>query len=184
HEPELIGEIVMSLRIGMIGAGTMAQDHAAALAEVAGARLVAVADPLLERTQAMAARHDATAYADYRDLLDGVEAVWICTPPFLHREQAETCAAAGKHLFVEKPLALTVADCRAIIAAARQHRVQLMVGQVFRFYPVFQEAFRRFEAGDLGDLVTCWSTRMGYHPPSTMPAWRTDPALSGGFTIE
>ncbi len=84
----------------------------------------------------------------------------------MHREQAETCAAAGMHLVVEKPLALTVADCRAIIAAARQHHVQLMVGQVFWFYPVFQEAYRRFAAGDLGDLITCSSTRMGYHAPA------------------
>ena len=91
----------MSLRIGMIGAGTMAQEHAAALTDVSGARLVAVADPLMERTEELAARHDARAYADYHDLLDAVDAVWICTPPFLHREQADTCAAAGKHLFVE-----------------------------------------------------------------------------------
>lgn len=58
----------MSLRIGIIGAGTMAQDHAAAVVEVTSTRRVAVADPLLERTQEMAARHDATAYADYHDL--------------------------------------------------------------------------------------------------------------------
>ncbi len=174
----------MSIRIGIIGAGTMATDHANALAGVAGARVVAIADPVVQRAQEVAAAHDARAYADYHDILDGVDAVWICTPPFLHREQAETCAAAGKHLFMEKPLALTLADCRAVIAAAREHGVRLMVGQVFHFYPIFQEAYRRLEAGELGDVVTCWSTRMGYYPPDTMPAWRTDPALSGGFTIE
>src|SRR5579875_704693 len=146
----------MSIRIGIIGAGTMATDHANALAGVAGARVVAIADPVVQRAQEVAAAHDARAYADYRDMLDGVDAVWICTPPFLHREQAETCAAAGKHLFVEKPLALGITDCQAIVDAARSARVKLMVGHVFHFYPVFQEAYRRFEAGELGDLVTCW----------------------------
>lgn len=174
----------MAIRIGIIGAGTMARDHADALARVDGGQIVAIADPLLERAQQIAAAHHAAAYADYRDLLDHVDAVWIVTPPFMHREQAETCAAAGKHLFIEKPLALTLADGRAILDVTRASGAALMVGQVFRFYPVFQEAYRRFEQGDLGDLITCWSTRMGYYPPRLMPSWRTDPRLGGGFTVE
>src|SRR5690349_9008065 len=125
----------MSIRIGLIGAGVMARDHARALVDVAGARVVAVADPIAGRAAEVASLHGAKAYADYHDLLDNVDAVWICTPPFLHREQAETCAAAGKHLFVEKPLALTTAGGQAIIEAARVHQVKLMVGQIFRFYP-------------------------------------------------
>jgi predicted dehydrogenase len=145
---------------------------------------VAVADPLLERAQEVAGVHQAPAYADYRDLLDAVDAVWICTPPYLHREQAETCAAAGKHLFIEKPLALTLADCQAIVDIARAYKVKLAVGQVFHFYPVFQEAHRRFEAGELGDLISCWSKRMAYSPASEMPEWRTDPRRGGGYTVE
>ncbi|GAC1394880.1 MAG: Gfo/Idh/MocA family oxidoreductase [Chloroflexota bacterium] len=173
-----------SLRIGLIGAGTMASSHAQALAVVRGARITRIADPLVERAQELAAVHGAEAVADYRDLLDSVDAVWIATPPYLHREQAEVCAAAGKHLFMEKPLALTLSDCDAIIAAAHRHGVRLMVGQVFRFYPVFMEAYRRFEAGELGDLISSWSKRMAYDPAAQMPAWRTDPRKGGGFTLE
>ena len=145
----------MVLRVGLIGSGVMGGAHAQALSSVAQAQIVAVADPILERARDLAGRYKAQAYADYRDLLDDIDAVWICTPSFLHREQAETSAAAGKHLFVEKPLALSIADGQAIIAAARAAQVTLMVGHVFHFYPVFQEAYRRFETGELGDLIMC-----------------------------
>lgn len=174
----------MSIRIGLIGAGTMARDHARALVGVTGAEVVAVADPVLERATEVAALHHARVYADYRDLLDSVDAVWICTPPFLHREQVETCAAAGKHIFAEKPIALTIPDCQAIIDAARRHKVKLAAGHVFRFYPVFQEAHRRLEAGELGDLILCWSKRLGAPPSYLMVPWRTDPTLGGSFMLD
>jgi len=174
----------MTLHLGLIGAGTMAESHARSLAGLAGAKVVMVADPMLERAQKLAALHGAQAHADFRDGLDGVDAVWISTPPFLHREQAEICAAAGKHLFMEKPLALTLDDCQAIVQAARTHRVKLMVGQVFHFYPVLQEVARRLASGDLGDVILGWSKRMAYYPPSEMPPWRTDPRKGGGYTIE
>src|SRR3954463_9855503 len=116
----------MLLRVGVIGAGVMGRAHAQALSGILQAQIVAVADPILERARDLAGRYKAQAYADYRDLLDDVDAVWICTPSFLHREQAETSAAAGKHLFVEKPLALSIADGQAIIATARAAQVILM----------------------------------------------------------
>ena len=174
----------MLTRVGVIGAGVMGRAHAQALSSIPQAQIVAVADPILERARDLAGRYKAQAYADYRDLPDDVDAVWICTPSFLHREQAETSAAAGKHLFVEKPLALSIADGQAIIAAARAAQVRLMVGHVFHFYPVFQEAYRRFETGDLGDLIMCWSKRMSYASPTHMTPWRADPRQGGGFTIE
>ena len=59
-----------------------------------------------------------------------------------------------------------------------------MVGHVFHFYPVFQEAYRRFEAGELGDLITCWCKRLSYATATLMTPWRTDPRQGGGFTIE
>lgn len=174
----------MPIRIGLIGAGVMARDHARALVDVAGAQVVAVADPIADRAAAVASLHGARTYADYHDLLDSVDAVWICTPPFLHREQAETCAAAGKHLFVEKPIALTTADGQAIIEAAGTHKVRLTVGQVFRFYPIFQEAKRLIDAGTLGDLIMCWSKRLDSPGAALVVPWRTDPRLGGGFCLE
>jgi predicted dehydrogenase len=174
----------MTIRIGLIGAGVMARDHARALVGVPGSQVVAVADPITERAAEVASLHGAQVYADYHDLLDSVDAVWICTPPFLHREQAETCAAAGKHLFVEKPIALTVVDGQAIIEVARTHRVQLTVGQVFRFYPMFQEAKRLIDAGTVGDLITCWSKRMDAPNAALLVPWRTNPLQGGGFCLE
>lgn len=59
-----------------------------------------------------------------------------------------------------------------------------MVGHVFHFYPVFQEAYRRFKAGELGDLVTCWCKRVAYPTSAALAPWRTDPRQGGGFTLE
>jgi predicted dehydrogenase len=174
----------MPIRIGLIGAGGMARDHACALAGVAGAQVVAVADPIAERAGEVAHLLGARTCANYHDLLGDVDAVWICTPPFLHREQAEVCAAAGKHIFVEKPLALTIAEGQAIIDAARTHRVKLTVGHVFHFYPIFQEAKRIIDAGTLGDLIMCWSKRFASLSSALLVPWRADPRQGGGFCLE
>src|SRR5947208_11157139 len=93
----------MPMRVGLIGAGVMGRAHAQALSSVPQAQIVAVADPILERAQELAGPYKAQAYVDYRDLLDDVDAVWVCTPSFLHRGPAESGGGAGQHPFVEEP---------------------------------------------------------------------------------
>ncbi|MER3404828.1 MAG: hypothetical protein C4289_06410, partial [Chloroflexota bacterium] len=81
------------VRVGIIGAGSMARTHAAALMAIDAVRLTAVADPELERAKELAAACGARASAELADVLEEVDAVWLCTPPFLHAAQAVAAAA-------------------------------------------------------------------------------------------
>src|SRR5207244_12659933 len=83
--PETEGRIV--LRVGMVGAGVIGRAHLPTLLQLEGAKVVGVADPVAPAAEALAAQAGTTAYADYRQLLGKVDAVWICTPTSLHPEQ-------------------------------------------------------------------------------------------------
>ena len=141
--------------IGVIGCGTIAQSaHLPAIARLRDrARLVAVADVRAEAA-AQAGRDWGAAgvYTDARALLarDDVEIVVIATPEFLHREQVEAAAAAGKHILCEKPMAPTVADADAILAAARAAGVKFMVGHSRRFTPRYQAVRAAIDRGAVG----------------------------------
>src|SRR4051812_1479075 len=141
------------LRIGLVGAGVIARDHLLALREVAGARVVAVADVALPRAQELAATVGAEATPQVGDLVGKVDAVWICSPPFLHAEQTVVFADAKVHVFCEKPFGLELDECDRMIAACQRNGVHLMVGQVIRYYPETLEIKRRVEAGEAGDPV-------------------------------
>ena len=120
------------LRFALVGTSGHANRVAApTLREHAGAELLGAVGSRPERTHAFASQHGLhRAYETLDDLLeDGdVEAVWICSPNHLHAEQAARCAAAGKHILVDKPLATSSADAAAAVAAARGAAVRLKVG--------------------------------------------------------
>src|SRR2546426_7488995 len=90
------------IRVGVIGVGSLGQHHARVFAELAGARLVGVADVDRARAIAIAGRHGCRAVTDYRELLPDVEAVSVVTPTLLHHVIARACLAAGRHVLVEK----------------------------------------------------------------------------------
>jgi|DewCreStandDraft_2_1066082.scaffolds.fasta_scaffold00202_85 predicted dehydrogenase len=176
-----MGEV---LRVGIIGAGSMAQAHAAALAAIEEVRVTAVADPELERARALAERLGARAVPEQADVLDDVDAVWLCTPPFLHCAQALAAAAAGKHVFCEKPMALTLDEADRMIAAARQAGVKLMIGQVLRYYPPIAALRTLVESGELGEVVYCFSRRFAAARFEAMAPWRRKGTMGGGFVLE
>jgi virulence factor len=127
------------IRVGVVGVGAMGQHHARIWATMPGSRLVGVADPNSERAQEIGARHDVPAYADYRKLLEEVDAVSLAAPTTLHYQIALECLARGVHLLVEKPLAATLSEARLLADAVRQAGVRLQVGHVERFNPTFGE---------------------------------------------
>src|SRR2546426_12261272 len=126
------------IRVGVIGVGSLGQHHARVFAELAGARLVGVADVDRARAIAIAGRHGCRAVTDYRELLPDVEAVSVVTPTLLHHVIARTCLAAGRHVLVEKPLAATVAEARDLVAAAADRGVTLQGGPIERFNAAFR----------------------------------------------
>lgn len=147
----------MSLRFGLIGAGRMGKVFAHTLAfSVAEVDLVAVSDIDETTAQEVAARFHASAgYTDYRRMLDdpSINAVVITTPTATHLKVVKDAAAAGKHIFCEKPLAETLVGCDEAISAAVAAGVKLQVGFMRRFDPAYVMAKKQIEAGVIGKPV-------------------------------
>jgi myo-inositol 2-dehydrogenase/D-chiro-inositol 1-dehydrogenase len=133
---------------------------------VAGGRLAAVADTDAQRRETFAGEFGLQAYADYRAMLQDPEldAVLIAAPNWLHAEMAIAAAAAGKNVFCQKPLALTVPDAEAIIHAARKSGVTLQVGFMLRFTPPMRKVKDLIESGALGNVIAIRAAIFGWEP--------------------
>jgi predicted dehydrogenase len=172
------------LRIALLGSGWIMDFHARAALEHPGAELVAAAswrEPSLDR---LAGRHGiARTTTDWRALAADpeVDAAVIGTPNALHAEQAAAFLDAGKHVLVEKPMARTVAEADAMIAAARGSGAWLMVAHCWRFHPDVRALRARVEAGELGEIVKTRS--YGAHARWGPSGWFTDPDLAGGGAL-
>jgi len=143
------------LKIAIIGAGVWGDTHAGIFAEHPAAENVAVCDKDKQRAMAVADKYGIKeVYTDYNEMLknSSCEAVSIVTPDHLHAEIAVACAAAGKDMLIEKPIATTREDTLKIVEAANKHNVRVMVDLHNRWSPPFASAKQAVEAGDLGEL--------------------------------
>jgi len=129
---------VTPLRVGVIGVGHLGQHHARLYAALSAARLVGVVDADAGRAKLIAERHGATVFADLAALLAQVEAVSVAVPTSAHYAVVKACLAAGVHVLVEKPIAVTPAEAWELVALARQRKRVLQVGHIERFNPVMQ----------------------------------------------
>src|SRR5206468_1418494 len=111
-----------------------------------------------------------------------IDVVDICLPTPLHRRAAERAFAAGKHVFLEKPIALTAEDAAAILDAGAQSRRILMVGLVLRFWPEYVELQRRLASDELGRPLVVSTRRLS--PAPDWSEWIADPAQSGGVPVD
>jgi len=151
------------MRVGVVGVGVMGSNHARVLADLAGVRLVGVADPDRRQCDMVADALSCVPFPDVSELLaEGVDAVTIAAPTHLHQELALECIRQGVHVLVEKPIAPSVAEGRAIIAAARHTGVCLMVGHVERFNPTVEAIKDAIRAEDILSIAI---TRVGPFPP-------------------
>jgi UDP-N-acetylglucosamine 3-dehydrogenase len=151
------------LRIGVVGVGVMGSNHARVLSDMAGVELVGVADPDRKARDFVSGALGCNAVTDVDELLGcGVEAVTIAAPTHLHHDIALKCIARGVHVLVEKPVASTVEEGRAIVAAARRAGVMLMVGHVERFNPAVESIKRAIKDQDILSIAI---TRVGPFPP-------------------
>lgn len=128
------------IRAGVWGVGAWGEKHARVCHALPEAALAGVYDRDAARAREVAERYGCPAFADPDALLAACDAVSIAVPTVEHREAVERAAAAGRHALVEKPMAVTVAEADAMIAAARRARVVLQVGQVERFNPALLAA--------------------------------------------
>jgi UDP-N-acetylglucosamine 3-dehydrogenase len=151
------------LRVGVVGVGVMGSNHARVLSDMAGVELVGVADPDRKRREHISGILGCTAVGDVHALLGcGIDAVIIAAPTHLHHDIALECIGRGVNLLVEKPVASTVEEGRAIVAAARRAGVTLMVGHVERFNPAVQSIKRAITDQHILSIAI---TRVGPFPP-------------------
>lgn len=171
------------LRIGMIGAGHIAQTHAICLSKISDVRIAAAFDSVPEKADVMAKRYGAIAYQNLESILAEVDAVYICTPPKYHREAAVRAIEAGVHVFCEKPLTASLEDAEAIENTVKYAKTTFMIGFNFRFSPPLARLKELVASGKLGDIYTFWGNRLLWSP-HMQPNWRTDPCFLCGMTIE
>jgi myo-inositol 2-dehydrogenase/D-chiro-inositol 1-dehydrogenase len=159
----------MTLRIGLLGAGRIGKVHAKAIAACAGARLVAVADALPMAAAALAELHGC-AVRDADAIVAGteVDAVLVCTPTDTHAALIEAAARAGKAVFCEKPIDLSLARVRACLAVVQSTGAPLMIGFNRRFDPHFAAVRAALDAGEIGavEMVQITSRDPGPPPPA------------------
>ena len=176
-----------NVRLGIIGLGGFGGVLAESAARSGAAEVVSCFARSPDTRAAFGQAHGCRAAESLDALLgdDEVDAVVLATPHSTHADLVEQAASAGKHVFVEKPLTLTVADARRAIAATDAAGVVLQVGQNRRRQPANRKIKSMIDAGALGTLLQLegFHTAAGGHKPD-LPAWRQDPAECpfGGMT--
>ncbi len=157
------------LGLAIAGLGMAGAVMVRAAAVHPGVKLVAAADPHDAPRDAFARDFNARAYEDIAELCadPAVDVVYVATPHQFHAAHAALAAGAGKHVILEKPMALTLADCDAIIAAVERANVHLIVGHTHAFDPAVREMRRIVASGELGRLgmIAAWNyTNFLYRP--------------------
>ena len=175
------------LSVALVGCGIMGQDLARQCAALDQARITAVSDVDESLASKLAQELSATAHTDYANMLDAVrpDAVVVAVPQFLHREVTTAAAQAGAHVFCEKPMAVTLEDCDAMITACQQAGVNLMIGQVCRYHGVHRKVRDLVAGGDLGRPICMMVRRVGgpWEGIWAKP-WRMKFANTGGGLME
>ncbi|MFN8376111.1 MAG: Gfo/Idh/MocA family oxidoreductase [Anaerolineae bacterium] len=172
--------------IGLVGAGAYGEFCLAAFAQMPEVKITAVADVNVARAQQLARHYQARAYDSLDALLADaeVEIVALNTPPNLHAPQGLAALHAGKHLFCEKPLALTVSEGEQLIDAAKAQELRLTVDYVMRQNPYWVAAAALKNSGVLGALrhMDLANHAAGLNLPDNH--WFWNKALSGGIWVE
>jgi len=170
----------MSVRIGFVGCGSVANYHMSSLTDLENVEMVGFTDVVGEKAEAAAKRYGGKAYEDHQSMYADadLDAVYVCVPPFAHEDQEILAAQAGLAIFVEKPVALSMAKAREIEAAIAQAGVISCAGYQQRYLPTVQKAKQQVAAEDIGLVMGYW---LGGFPE--VHWWRVM-AQSGGQMVE
>jgi len=169
--------------LGLIGAGAIGRVHANNIhRNIKGARLAAVAD--VDQKAAASAAGGAKVYSDFHQMIkdESVDAVIVCTPPFLKMEITKAAADAGKAVFCEKPISVTLDDADRMANVVKSGGIKFQVGYQRRFDDSYMRARRTMESGELGELLLL--KEHNRDPPGPILGWSTDPAKSGGIFLD
>ncbi len=174
------------IRFGLLGCGRIAKRHSDLLGgnHIEGARLIAVCDPIAARADTIASKFGVPAHRDMDELLarEDIDAVSVLTPSGLHPQHVIACAKAGKHVIVEKPMALRLQDADDMIRACDEAAVKLFIVKQNRFNVPVVKAREALEAGRFGKLIlgtvrVRWCRDQAYYDQDS---WRGTWAYDGG----
>ncbi|WP_026703119.1 Gfo/Idh/MocA family protein [Salibacterium aidingense] len=175
----------MDVTVAVIGAGIIAEEHLQAVEAVEGLHALAVADINAQKAEMLAERYNTRSYTDYQDMIktETPNMVIITLPHYLHKEASVFSAEQGCHILLEKPMALTAAECEKIIQSARKNRVQLMVGHIQQYFHENRTAKQIVEQGELGSLVMINETRHLPYFTRERPRWFFECSKAGGGIV-
>jgi predicted dehydrogenase len=173
------------IKVGILGAGTMGGMHADCYAQIPDAELTAIADRRTEVAEKIAEPIGAEVYEDADELIRraDVDMVDVCMPTPLHKEFVVKAAEAGKHVFCEKPLALSIEDGEAMIEACRKAGVKFMVGHVLRYFHEYVAIKRQIDAGAIGRPAVIRASRCASQPVGWQD-WYKKREMSGGVCLD
>lgn len=171
-------------RIGIVGAGLIARDHALSLNRMPSVERLNFFDQDNSRARQLAERFDGKVAGSLPELVAESDIVWICTPPFGRREAIVEACRARRAIFCEKPFALNNKDAIFFAATVRKAGVPFFMGQSGRYSSFFVKIKELVTQGVVGEPTQVWSTRLGWIDKNVQPAWRFDDELSGGTVIE
>jgi len=174
------------VKIGIIGGGFMGKKHANCYKALQNVRVVGVSDIRQDKAKEIANLVGARVFTDANELINNkeIDAISIFLPTHLHKEFVIKSAQAKKHIFCEKPFALTVKDAEEMIKEVAREKVKLMIGMVLRFWPEYIEFKRIVDSKIYGRLATLTCTRLGSGPIFAWDKWYFDSKRSGGAALD
>lgn len=174
------------VKVGLYGCGGMGKSLVSGLVTIEGARLVAGVDVVQESRDAFAQEYNVPTFESLGAMFAEVDldGVIVAVPNSFHAPGTIESAEAGKHVFCEKPMALTLEDCRAMIQACKDAGVKLQIGQVLRYLPDFRKAIELVETGMLGTPLHGSICRYGPPKKNWANTWRDDVGVVGHNLFE
>lgn len=178
------------LRVAVIGTGKMGRTHLRHWSSVPGVRIAAIAGPDDAAKVELAAQFapNCKSFPSLDGLLSDEtvdsDIVDVCSPTHLHAAHALQALDAGKHVFLEKPMAISLKECDALVNAADSTSKLLMVGHVVRYFPQYEMAYKEVKNGTLGVPAVVRTARLGMHPPGAKSNWYGHQEESGGVIMD
>lgn len=183
------------IRVGIIGLGFMGGVHLRNFQRLEEVDVCAVCSKEISEQATLGnidtggtelSLDDISIYTELEHMLEAesLDAVSIALPTYLHKDAAIQCLEAGLHVLCEKPMALTLKDCDAMMAAAKKADRQLMIAHCIRFWPEYVWLKSVVESGQFGAVKAADFSRLTYAPAWSSGAWLSDPAKSGGIALD
>ena len=168
------------MNYGVVGVGYFGAELARIMKQNEDANIVAVYDPDNGKTIAEELGCDATESLNELVTRDDIDCVIVATPNYLHKEPVIEAAKHGKHVFCEKPIALSYQDCDEMVRTCEENNVTFMAGHVMNFFNGVHHAKELIKNGVIGDVLYCHSARNGWEDIQPSVSWKKIREKSGG----